>query len=88
MKKTPLRSVSKKRRVQVNKYLKLRREYLEEHEICQICKLRLATQIHHMASRRGEMIYDVRFFLSTCQQCHSWVHAHPKEAEHKGYILR
>lgn len=87
MKKTPLRRVSKKRQKQLREYSVLREQYLETHRGCAVCGERRATEIHHMAQRRGEMLNDPVWFLAVCRECHTDIHARPSWARQKGYLI-
>jgi hypothetical protein len=69
-------------------YSKLRKEYLIENPICQIrlqCCTFTATEIHHTESR-GIRINKVESFLSSCPECHRFLHdkLSAKEARDKG----
>ena len=67
---------SDKRKVEDKQYAKLRREYLKEHPECQIklfgCTY-VATEIHHLESR-GIRLNKVESWLSSCPECHKFLH--------------
>lgn len=87
MKRTPIRRVSKKRAKQNAEYMKLRKKYLEDHTVCQVCNEREATQIHHKAGRRHSLLCEVEFFLAICFECHAYIHNHPEAARKEGWLL-
>lgn len=57
-------------------YVKLRKKYLEEHPECEIklfgCTY-IATEIHHTESR-GIRLNKIESWLSTCPECHKFLH--------------
>jgi hypothetical protein len=84
-----IKKVSDKRKVEDKQYAKLRREYLQEHPECQIklfgCTY-VATEIHHLESR-GIRLNKVESFLSSCPECHRFLHdkLSAKEARDLGF---
>jgi hypothetical protein len=78
-----------KRAKQKAEYLKLRRQWLKEHETCEapMCMGR-ATEIHHKRGRIGELLNDTRYWLALCEPCHRWVHEHPKAARDAGLLCQ
>lgn len=42
--------------------------------------------IHHRMRRR-EGGHGIANLVGLCRTCHSWVHAHPKQAQDKGFIV-
>ena len=85
MKKTPLRRVSKKRARKNRKYTEVRRSFLEENPICQICLERYAEDIHHKEGRDGERLVNVENFMAVCRKCHRGIHENPAWAKTQGY---
>lgn len=86
MKKTPLAKLSPYRRKQVNKYLRLRRKYLEA-TTCKVCNQVPATQIHHKKGRDNDRLLDAFYFLAVCQTCHTRIHNNPAWARDNGYLI-
>lgn len=84
--KVRIRPVSKARSKQVKLYSKLRKIHLIEVPVCEVCKSRAASEIHHKRGRIGELLNDRTHFLSTCEVCHRLIHKAPKWAAEKGYI--
>lgn len=87
MKKTPLAKLSPHRRKQVNKYLKMRRVFLEENPMCQVCLSNKADQIHHKKRRDNDHLLDAFYFLACCQPCHTRIHNNPAWARDEGYLI-
>lgn len=44
------------------------------------------TDIHHRIRRRDGG-HGIANLVGLCRTCHSWVHAHPKQAQDSGYIV-
>lgn len=85
-----IRNRSLKRAKQEREYLKLNREYLEEHPYCEVswmCCGLLATEIHHKKGREVDLLTNVRYFLAVCRMCHQYIELHPIEAKEKGFSL-
>lgn len=81
----PIKKVSKKQSYRNQKYLKLREEYLENHKLCEVCKEREATDIHHKAGRIGDNLF--KHFLAVDRECHKWIEEHPEQAKELGYSI-
>lgn len=75
---------SPKQTQRLAKYLELRKEYLKEHPNCEICGVP-SDIIHHKSGRIGENLF--KNFLTVCDNDHKWIHANPKEAKEKRYLL-
>jgi hypothetical protein len=90
MKRSPLRKVSKKRAVEMRKYLKLREKFLTVQPWCEVgatwqCTTK-ATDVHHMRGR-GKYLCDWSYFMAVCRFCHQYVHDNPYWARKHKYIL-
>lgn len=81
-----LRSVSPHRAVALIKYRKVRASYLEANPYCEVCG-RLANQLHHKKGRIGDRLFDEKFFLATCDKCHSKITRNPAWAMEMEYSL-
>jgi hypothetical protein len=44
--------------------------------------------IHHKAGRTGGGYLDESTWMAVSREGHDWIHAHPKEAEARGWIVR
>lgn len=64
--------VSKKQKSRNAEYMVLRNQYLEEHTTCEVCKLNLATEVHHKSGRIGDNLF--KDFCAICRECHNLVH--------------
>jgi hypothetical protein len=82
----PIRPVSDKRKKQNAEYSVLRKQFLEEHPICQVCCSEASNQIHHKRGRSGLWLTDISEFLAVCGDCHSWIEENRAEATKRGYL--
>lgn len=87
-KRTRINPVSKKRRVQNNEYLKVRKIYLAEHVKCELCKRSNSSDIHHKAGRWKARLSDTNNFMALCRECHEHIHNNPGWAYANGYLLK
>ena len=89
--KTSIPRVSAKRKKKDAEYLKLRERYLTDNSLCKVkvdgCS-NSATDIHHTyAGSDRDAFYLVQStWLSTCRNCHNWIHGNPKQARIMNYL--
>lgn len=71
-----------------NNYNKLRKEFLNEHPLCQ-AKMRgcthQATDVHHKRGR-GKYYLDTSSWLAVCRSCHEWIHRNTADAIELGFV--
>lgn len=83
-----MRRLSVKRAAQNRKYLKLRKQFLEDNPICQAglegCTIQ-ATTIHHSRGRIQDRLTDVKDFLGCCMNCHGIIENEPIMAKQNGF---
>ena len=76
--------VSKKKRVEIDKYTLLRDAFITAKPRCE-AKLvgctGISTDVHHKAGRVGENYLKVGTWLSVCRSCHRWIEENPEEAK-------
>lgn len=65
----------------------LSKDYKKDHPICEACRKRKTTEVHHKKGR-GIWLNVVEFFMGVCWKCHRWIHDHPEEAMLKGWLLK
>lgn len=87
LRKTKIKAVSTKRQRENQSYSVLRNMYLRQHPKCERCGAD-ATEIHHRSGRTRERLNDSTMFMSTCRQCHRYIHEHPQESYEKGWMIR
>jgi len=87
VKRTRLRPVSKKRAKQLRVYSKIRKVFLDS-KMCDACKVRPATEVHHRRGRIGSALLDESYFMAICRGCHSAIHNNPSWAHAKDYLVR
>jgi hypothetical protein len=82
---------SKKLVTAAAEYAKIAKEFRARHKWCQCawddipCSHK-ATEIHHMAGRRGLALIDTTNFLAVCSTHHRMIHDNPKEASAQGFL--
>jgi len=81
-------SIAPKKVARRKAYLELRKRWLAEHPVCELCHNRLSDDVHHKAGRRGPLLTDTRYFASLCRTCHRAVHAEPKLARAGGWLVK
>jgi hypothetical protein len=87
---TPLRRVSKKRQNALTIYPKLKKEYISEHNTCEVrgCS-HPAVDIHHRLSLgRGGGFLEPSNFMAICRLHHIQIHNNPRWAEAEHYLLK
>ena len=83
-----IRRVSIKRAAQLKDYAKLRKKFLEENPLCEVCKDANAIEIHHSAGRTGRLLNDETHFVAVCRSCHNWIHENIQQAREAGWIAQ
>lgn len=86
LKRTPIRKVSDKRAKEMRLYGTLRKEYMRQNPVCEVCHIKPATDLHHRA-KRGANYLKVETWMSACRVCHDHIHRYPGEARRKGYLV-
>lgn len=86
MKRTRLKPISDKRRAQMRQYSTLRRKFLSQHPVCEICESARSWEIHHRGGRTGKRLLEVEEWLALCSRCHADVHAHGAKARVNGFM--
>ncbi len=93
LKRSPLRTVSKKRSKAQATYTRRRIAFLSERSWCEAClplgrdRRRVATQVHHMAGRTGKNYLDILTWLPVCGICHTWIHENGAAARQLGLLV-
>jgi hypothetical protein len=88
MKRSPLRPMSKKRQNALKEYGEVRKRYLEEHPVCEVCGMKPPAEIHHIHNRgTGGALSDTENFLAVCRYCHEQIHAKPQWSRDHGYLI-
>lgn len=69
-------------------YKQARTEYLNLYPVCQIpgCT-RTDVGVHHRKGRKGDLLTDLRYFMSVCTDHHIRIHQRVQESIEKGYII-
>lgn len=89
----PLKKISRSQRERLKRYFAIRNEWLSlpENAVCAICLVRgmnpaPATECHHSRGRAGKLLFDTRFWRSSCRNCREWPHENPREARELGIL--
>lgn len=83
--KTPLRRVSKKRQVEGKQYSLMRKSFLAELSLCEVCMREQSTDVHHIEGRGKNYLND-KTWLSVCRACHEKIHREPIWSRERGYL--
>lgn len=79
--------VSKKKRVEMDTYSKLRKAFLVVKPKCE-AKLvgcaGISTDVHHKAGRVGDNYLKIGTWLSVCRSCHRFIEDNPEAAKELG----
>ena len=70
----------------MKEYSILRKQYLEEHPICEVCNIRKASDIHHKNKRFKGRLNEVEHWMATCRKCHQEIEDHKEWARENGYL--
>jgi hypothetical protein len=89
--KSVIPQVSAKKQKQDVEYSKLRTRFLTEKPMCSIGVLgctRNATDVHHTKGGDERSIYYLiqSTWLSTCRNCHNWIHLNAEKARIMGWL--
>jgi len=84
-----INKVSKRRKEELVFYLKNRKKYMTENEVCEVkgCE-KNSTEIHHKKGRIGALLYDPDFFLAVCRKHHNKIENCPKWAYENNYSIK
>jgi len=86
VRRTRINQVSKKRKTELDKYRKLRVDFLKENPRCAVDAIHEATDVHHKKGR-GVLLNEVKYWLPVCRACHVLIEKNPLWAKEKGYSL-
>lgn len=87
-KQKKIKPISESHKKTLNEYKPIREAYLLKHKYCEANLKRctkVATEIHHKASKIGKLYTDDNNFLAVCRNCHTWIEENPKEAKELGF---
>lgn len=83
-----LKPVSAKGRTRREAYRAVRDPFMLLHPICQCCKYRPSTELHHKKGRNRELLVDVQYFAALCHECHYHIHfIAPLWAYENGWLI-
>lgn len=88
------RGASEKVRMEV--YVPISQMFKAANPWCQACPkiigcdtncARLTQDVHHKKSRTGLFLFDIRYWLPVCAECHRFIHDNPAKAIELGLTL-
>lgn len=95
--KTPIKKQSESLSQAKKRYKKAREEFLSTHPCCEVkipgCLIpndgynNEGIQVHHKKGRIGDLLWDKRYFLAVCANCHRFIEDHPFVAISNGWSL-
>jgi hypothetical protein len=50
-------------------------------------EFRPISQTHHVRGRVGDLLFDTRHFLAVSDYGQAWIHANPREARKRGWLV-
>ena len=92
MKRTPLKSRSKKESSRLRRYQQARGNVYERANGS--CEARtpncrgVMDQVHHRKGRDGDLIDDLDLLLGVCWSCHHYIHGNPTLSYERGWLIR
>jgi hypothetical protein len=93
-KRQRLNPMSDRRRAEGALYRQKREAFLKAHPVCQVARYipglnprAKSKDIHHTAGRYGGAYLDESTWLAVCREAHDWIHAHPREARARGWLV-
>lgn len=89
--KKKLNRISPKQKARLAKYFPIQQDFLRQNPWCVVCIMLgkgkvPATEAHHVRGRNGSLLFDTRFFASTCWDCRMIPHLNPKWAREVGLL--
>lgn len=84
LKRSSIPPVSSKMRTQKFIYKRLRKVFMKEHPICEVCKRNKSEEVHHKRGR-GIWYLVVSTWLAVCHLCHVRITRDSKWAIENGY---
>lgn len=87
-KKSPLKKVSGPKAKRDKVYSVLRKEFLLNNPVCQICCSNHAGEIHHKyaGADRAKYQNDTTTWMALCHFCHKEIHENPAWARENNYL--
>lgn len=87
IRRSRIRSISPKKRAQLEEYSPKARAFKKARPTCEVCRKRPTRDVHHTKGRLGPNLLDEATWLAVCRCCHDWIHNNPGEARRRGLLL-
>lgn len=86
----PIAKEAKRRAAQNREYrTKTMPQYKKDNPICERCRCRDTTDVHHKKGRIEKLLNDTDYFIALCRPCHNWAEANGEAAKAEGIsVLR
>lgn len=68
-------------------YYAIRDPFMEANPVCQICRREASTDLHHRKGRRGNLLFDTKWFMALCRTCHDYVHNNVANSKRMGWLV-
>lgn len=85
--KNSIKQVSEKRRKELSKYGKDRKEFLSAHPMCPVTGER-STEIHHSAHKEGAWLTLQRYWIAVSRKGHTYIEGHKDWARENNLLLK
>lgn len=80
-----VKPVSDKRKHELQVYAKLKKVFLEDYPVCQVCDESKSKDIHHKQGRSGQWLNKMHLWLAVCRTCHRKITDNSLWAFENGY---
>lgn len=88
--KPKISPISEKQKVRLARYRVVRDAFMKLHPTCQAnlnnCTIK-ATDTHHKAGKTGNLLWDDKYFLALCRNCHTAIEIAPAMAKERGFSV-
>lgn len=81
-----IKPVSDKKKKELVLYRKLRDEYMKKNPVCEWCRAKLSSDLHHKKPR-AYYLCDVSVFSALCRECHDRCEKDDAAARKAGFKL-
>lgn len=79
--------ISESKKLDLKLYKQAREEYLSDTPFCERCQIRHELEIHHKAGRIGSLLFNKKYFMAVCRDCHIYIENNVTESKLKGWSI-
>lgn len=80
--------ISESKKLDLKLYKQAREEYLNENKVCERCNNSTRLEVHHRRGRIGSLLYNPKYFMACCGECHRHIENNPLEALKMGWSVK